>query len=79
MEQNYGHKIFEIFFGSIWYNIYINCIILLKKYKHSLPFFPDVNAGIRKMPGIKHKKIGYSKPNTKLITVSLIKCIWVFL
>ena len=72
-------KFLKYFLVLYDYNIYINCIILLNKYKHSLPFFPDVNAGIRKMPGIKHKKIGYSKPNTKLITVSLIKCIWVFL
>ena len=38
-----------------------------------------LNAGILKHPGIRHKIKGYNIEERKLIKVSLIKIIWVFL
>jgi len=57
----------------------MSCAILLNLYKHSLLSFPGFKAGIRNIPGTKQRKNGYSKYNPKLITVSFIKRIWVFL
>ena len=58
-------------------HIYINWIIWLNLYKHSLSFWPAFNEGILKNPGTKFIKNGYIKDKAKLIDESLIRCDWV--
>ena len=53
--------------------------MLLNLYKHFLSFFLALNAGILKIPGNKYKPNGYTNDNEKLIKVSVISTIWVFL
>ena len=55
---------------------YNNWIILLNLYKNLLPFFKE---DILTIPGNKFNNKGYTNDNPKLIKVSLIKWIWVFL
>ena len=54
-------------------------IILLNLYKHFLSFLGALKAGIRKNPGTKFSPRGYNIDNAKLIEVSSIRIIWVFL
>ena len=68
-----------IFEYSIINISYIKATILLNLYKHFLSLLGDLKAGIRKNPGIKFNPKGYSIDKAKLIKVSFIKIIWVFL
>ena len=54
------------------YTFYNDCNILLKLYKHGLPFFLLDNAGILRTPGNKYITKGKSNDNPKLIIKSLI-------
>ena len=52
---------------------------MINLYKHSLFAFFALNEIILKMPGIRYNNKGYIKDNPKLIRVSLIRWICVFL
>ena len=54
-------------------------IILLNLYNHFLSLLGALKAVIRKNPGTKFSPRGYIIDNTKLIEVSSIRIIWVFL
>ena len=58
---------------------YIRAIIKLVSYMHFLSLFFALNAGIRKNPGNKFNPKGYNIEILKLINVSFINIIWVFL
>ena len=51
----------------------------LRIYKYFLSLFFALNTGILKNPGIKFKPNGYIIDKVKLIMVSIINIIWVFL
>ena len=56
----------------------MRAIIKLVLYIHCLSFFFALKAGILNIPGNKFKPNGYIIDVAKLINVSLIKIIWVF-
>ena len=56
----------------------MRAIIKLVLYIHCLSFFFALKAGILNIPGNKFKPKGYIIDVAKLINVSLIKIIWVF-
>ena len=64
---------------KIYKYIYIRAIIWLVKYIHSLSLFFDLKAGILKIPGNRLKQNGYTIDKQKLIIVSFIKIICVFI
>ena len=54
-------------------------IIFDKLYKHTLFLFFALNAHILKIPGIKLIKNGFTNDKPKLIILSLIRYIWLFI
>ena len=58
---------------------YIKEIIKLNLNKHILSLFFALKAGILNIPGNRYKPNGYTIEIPKLIKVSIIKIIWVFL
>ena len=59
--------------------VYIKETILPNRYKHFLSLFLDFKAAILKIPGNKFNPNGYIIDITKLIKVSIINIICVFL
>ena len=64
-------------YADIFYNIF--WIILLISNIIFLLFLGAFSDGSLNIPGIKNKPMGYNKDIPKLIIVSLIRWIWVFL
>ena len=57
----------------------MSAIYPLRIYKYFLSLSFALNAGILKNPGSKFKPRGYIMDKEKLIKVSIINIIWVFL